>query len=364
MNNNLLKFDSPILMESTINRNILSKVYGFFSTRVVYHATFWLIVFIILVIFSRGDLGLGFTITFELINILFYIIIVYFNLIYLIPNYLNDKNFLTYCGLLLVSVLILTPIKIFILYFLFSPFPEIQQKLITHQYWYFFFTFMIAGSSTIFKIVTDWVRYQRDRRELQTQTMQSELRFLKSQINPHFLFNTLNNLYALTLKKSDKAPEIVIKLSEMMRYMLYECNERRVSLSKEVNYIRNYLDLERLRQGENVEIKFEITGKMNDQKIAPLMFIPFLENSFKHGLNNHLSTGFVTINLNVEEKRIQFDIENSKAESLPATEHRRSGGIGLVNVRRRLNLLYPDHYQLEIRDNPKSYGVFLNLDLD
>jgi len=364
MNNNLLRFDSPILMESIINRNILSKIYGFFSTRVVYHTTFWLIVFINLVIFSRGELGLGFTVTFELVNIFFYIVIVYFNLFYLIPNYLNDKNFLTYCALLLVSVLILTPIKIFILYFLFSPFPEIQQKLITHQYWYFFFTFIIAGSSTIFKIVSDWIRYQRDRRDLQTQTMQSELKFLKSQINPHFLFNTLNNLYALTLKKSDKAPEIVIKLSEMMRYMLYECNERRVPLSKEVNYIRNYLDLERLRQGENIEIKFEITGRMNDQKIAPLMFIPFLENSFKHGLNNHLSKGFVTINLNVEEKEIQFDIENSKAESLPAIEHRRSGGIGLVNVRRRLNLLYPDHYQLEIRDNPNTYGVFLSLDLD
>ncbi len=364
MNNKLAKFDSPILMRAIINRSILSKIYGFFTTRMVYHATFWLIMFMILVISSRGDLGFGFTVTFEFINILFYIIIVYFNLFYLIPNYLNDKNFLTYCGLLLITVVILTPIKIFTLYFLFSPFPEIQQKLITQQFWYFFLTFIIAGSSTIFKIISDWVRYQRDRRDLQTQTMQSELRFLKSQINPHFLFNTLNNLYALTLKKSDKAPEIVIKLSEMMRYMLYECNERRVPLSKEVNYIRNYLDLERLRQGENIEIKFEVSGKINDQKIAPLMFIPFLENSFKHGLNNHLSKGFVTMTLKVDEKQIQFDIENSKAESLPATEHRRSGGIGLVNVRRRLNLLYPDHYQLEIRDNPNTYGVFLNLDLD
>ena len=121
----------------------------------------------------------------------------------------------------------------------------------------------------------DWARQLRERQVLQTQTMQSELRFLKSQINPHFLFNTLNNLYALTLKKSDKAPEIVIKLSEMMRYMLYDCNEKRVPLSKEVKYIKNYLDLEGLRQGKNVTINFETEGSITDQKIAPLLFIPF-----------------------------------------------------------------------------------------
>ena len=228
----------------------------------------------------------------------------------------------------------------------------------------FLITFFIAGSSTIFKIITDWVRYLREKQELQTQTMQSELRFLKSQINPHFLFNTLNNLYALTLKKSDKAPEIVIKLSEMMRYMLYECNEKSVLLSKEVNYLKNYLDLERLRQGKNVEIRFDIKGNIGDLQIAPLMFIPFLENSFKHGLNNHISKGFVDIRLNVEEKNIHFYIENSKPDSLPIQDHRRSGGIGLVNIHRRLNLLYPNQYQLEIDDNPNSYAVNLQIELD
>ena len=223
---------------------------------------------------------------------------------------------------------------------------------------------MIAGGSTIFKIVTDWIKYQRDTKELQTQTMQSELKFLKSQINPHFLFNTLNNLYALTLKKSDKAPEIVIKLSEMMRYMLYECNEKRVLLSKEVNYLRNYLDLETLRQGKNVDINFEVNGQVGDQQIAPLMFIPFLENSFKHGLNNQLSQGFVNIKMDVGPRKVHFFIENSKAEAIPLQTHKRSGGIGLVNVRRRLNLLYPNHYQLNIKDNPKTYANTLDIELD
>src|SRR5690606_19817355 len=116
--------------------------------------------------------------------------------------------------------------------------------------------------------------HQREKKELEKQTMQSELRFLKSQINPHFLFNTLNNLYALTLKKSEKAPEIVLKLSEMMRYMLYECNEKYVPLSKEVAYMQNYIELEKLRQGKGADMSFEIHGEIRDQKITPLLLVP------------------------------------------------------------------------------------------
>ena len=352
-------------MDSLLNRSLRATVYDFLTKRIVYHSMFWVALLLALIIFDGIQQGFLFTLSNELINVFFYSIIVYFNLFYLIPNYLTKKRFLTYCGLLIATTVILTPIKVIIFYFKFSHLPELQADLIKNQNWYFLITFFIAGSSTIFKIITDWVRHLREKQELQTQTMQSELRFLKSQINPHFLFNTLNNLYALTLKKSDKAPEIVIKLSEMMRYMLYECNEKRVLLSKEVNYLRNYLDLERLRQGKNVEINFSVDGEVSDQKIAPLMFIPFLENSFKHGLNNHISKGFVNINLNVEDNIVNLFIENSKPETLPIRDNqRKSGGIGLVNVRRRLNLLYPNQYELNIGDNPTTYAVNLQIELD
>ncbi len=351
-------------MSTAISNNIVPRVFRLLTKRVVYHGLLWLLLLVILLMIDSGDLGFGFTLVIEIVNVLFFAVVVYINLLILIPRYLNDKKFLLYCVMLIMGVVLVTPIKLFVLYFLYAPFPRLQENLLTNQHLFFISTFIIAGSSTIFKIISDWIRYQRDRRDLQTQTMQSELKFLKSQINPHFLFNTLNNLYALTLKKSDKAPEIVIKLSEMMRYMLYECNERRVLLSKEISYIRNYLDLERLRQGKNVEIDFVVKGYVTDQKVAPLMFIPFLENSFKHGLNNQISHGFVTIEMEVGERQVQFMIENSKPERLPVMEHRRSGGIGLVNVRRRLNLLYPDHYTLQIMDNPNTYAVELAIDLD
>ncbi|MEL6864084.1 MAG: histidine kinase [Bacteroidota bacterium] len=351
-------------MDTAIRRNIRERIYDFLTSRIVYHSFFWALLLLLLILLDSGQQGFLFTFTKELVNVFFYGVVVYFNLFYLIPNYLTEKKFLMYCLALIATVIIVTPIKVMFFWLWYYYFPETQERLVHNQNWYFISSFIIAGGSTVFKIISDWARYQRDRKELQTQTMQSELKFLKSQINPHFLFNTLNNLYALTLKKSDKAPEIVIKLSEMMRYMLYECNEKRVLLSKEVNYIRNYLDLERLRQGKNVEIEFVVTGEVTTQKIAPLMFIPFLENSFKHGLNNLISKGFVHIKLNVERRNVHFYIENSKAERLPLQTHRRSGGIGLVNVRRRLNLIYPNQYILNITDKPNTYAIDLSIDLD
>ena len=147
-----------------------------------------------------------------------------------------------------------------------------------------------------------------------------------------------------------------------MRYMLYECNEKRVLLSKEVNYLHNYLALEKLRQPKDIDIKFEVEGNVSHQMISPLMFIPFLENSFKHGLSNNLSDGFVHIYLKVEGENVKLRIVNSKPEKLPVRDPRRkSGGIGLVNVKRRLNLLYPGQYSLNIEDNPKSYAIELSL---
>lgn len=351
-------------MDTVLNKEWRIKLISFFTKRVVYHTIFWVVLLVLLMLIEGTQQSFLFTFSNEIINILFYAGIVYFNLIYLIPNYLSKNRFLTYASLLLLATLIITPLKMIVFYFKFSNYPALQSQLIANQTNYFLITFFIAGASTLFKIITDWVRNVQERQELETRTIQTELRFLKSQINPHFLFNTLNSLYALTLKKSEKAPEIVIKLSEMMRYMLYECNEKRVYLSNEIHYIRNYLDLEKLRQGQNVDIEFEVTGNVSEQKIAPLMFIPFIENSFKHGLSNQILHGFVHIKMKVENHKVDFYIENSKPDALPHQNHRRSGGIGLVNVRRRLDIMYPNNYELTIHDNPKSYAVNLKLDLD
>ncbi len=345
-------------MDSTIG-----KAYHFISRRIVYHTFFWVVLFLILLVWEGTSNGLYFSFTNELINLLFYMVIVYFNLKYLIPQYLYEDKIWTYLGLLLLATLVLTPIKLIIFYFKFNQYPALQNNLVTTQWSQFLLTFFITSASTVGKIISDWTADRRERQELKTKTMQSELKFLKTQINPHFLFNTLNSLYALTLKKSDNAPQIVIQLSEMMRYMLYECNESSVLLSNEVKYIQNYLALERLRQSEGIEINFQVHGDVSGKKIAPLLFTPFLENSFKHGLNNQIKEGYVNILLEVEDDSLLFFIENSKSSSIPTQSRKRSGGIGLTNLRRRLKILYPDRHKLEIHDTPNSYSVSLEISL-
>ena len=344
-------------------KRVLEKLAIWEHRRWMGHAIFWFLLLIILIISDFQKAQWPLIIYNKLIDVSFYAIIIYVNLLYLIPKYLSKKKFLIYCGFLLLAVGILTPIKIAIQVFVYSEAPSFQQYLIQNQSYYFLSMFLIGGSSTLYSIISDWFIHQSEKMELQTQTMQSELKFLRSQVNPHFLFNTLNNLYALTLKKSDDAPEIVLKLSEMMRYMLYECNEKKVPLYKEVAYMKNYLDLEKLRQHNAVDIHLEIDGEIQDQKIAPLLLIPFIENSFKHGLYNQIHHGYVNINVSVDNRYLNFEIENSKGPAKPKETHRKNGGIGLVNVRRRLNLIYPDKYHLLIKNKPNAYAVSLELEL-
>jgi len=335
-----------------------------FNYKIVYQIVFWIIAFVFLISMSYGKSNISYAIITEAVNILFYLFIVYFNLYYLIPNYLHKEKYLIYIGTILLLSIVITPIKLVILYLLYSGMPDIQASIVLNRNLYFIVSFIVIACSTIWQIIIDWLNSERDRKELQTKNMQSELKFLKSQINPHFLFNTLNNLYALTLKKSDQAPDIVLKLSEIMRYMLYECNEKRVYLRNELNYIQNYLDLEKLRQGQKIAINFTIKGNPDQLMVAPLIFTPFLENSFKHGLSNALNQGFVNIFMEIKDENILFLIENSKSEKMPKKHHSISGGIGLVNVKQRLELIYPNQYELIIDDSPLVYSVTLKIIAD
>lgn len=322
--------------------------------------------FFILLLLKESKEDFIFNLSNELINVSFYIFIVYLNLLYLIPNYLNQKNIFIYLFLLLLACFLLTPIKTMALHIKLYDFPSYQYTLFEKQTGYFFVFVIISGFTTIGNIVVDWFAQITMRQQLENKNMQSELQFLKSQINPHFFFNTLNSLYSLTLKKSDLAPEIVIKLSDMMRYMLYECNEKKVNLSKEILYLQNYLDLEKLRQGNSIDIKFEINGVTEDKFIAPLLLITFLENAFKHSVNTIPEIKrYVHIKLEVDELNFHFYIANNK--SLPAINAENLtlvGGIGLENVNRRLQLIYPNRFELNILNLQQEYIVNLILTLE
>ncbi|MEL6124024.1 MAG: histidine kinase, partial [Bacteroidota bacterium] len=212
---------------------------------ILYHIFFWVVFYLFLVIADNSQAPLGVKMITLGHRMVFYILIVSLNIYVLFPTFLKTDRLYSYLALLVISCLLITPLEVLLNYILLS---HRTLSLSEAFSWktnanYFLGIFFIAFSSSIYQIINDWIEHQRERKDLQRQQLKSELKFLKTQINPHFFFNTLNSLYALTLKKSDKAPEIVLKLSEMMRYMLYESNERVIPLEEEINYIQNYLEL-------------------------------------------------------------------------------------------------------------------------
>jgi two-component system, LytTR family, sensor kinase len=333
--------------------------------RILKHLFFWVFILVILVIVEVrfNEVTFSFAIGNELIRIVFYAILVYVNSYLLIPQMLNERRLIWYGIAVLALVGLLTPIMIASFTWRFQAYPALQDQVLDHKAGYYLLNFLITATFPLVKIISDWIKTLQDNRRIQMESIKSELRFLKSQINPHFLFNTLNSLYALTIKKSDLAPEIVLRLSDMMRYMLYECNEKWVSLQREVAYMEGYLELEKLRHGDKVSVQFTSKGPTDELKIAPLLFIPFLENSFKHGVARSLEANEIKVDLSVVGSNLEFSIENKKPMELPRPDSRKFGGIGLTNVKKRLDLLYPNMYSLVIENQPEFFRVNLKLQL-
>jgi LytS/YehU family sensor histidine kinase len=197
---------------------------------------------------------------------------------------------------------------------------------------------------------------------LEKEKLSAELKLLKSQINPHFLFNTLNNLYVLTLNHSKSAPLMVHKLSELMSYMLYDSNQAEVSLDKEIQYIKNYIDLEKIRYGDRLDVTLNIYGTTEGIMVAPLLILPFVENSFKHGARNQLHNGWIHIDIELQDNTLTLKVENSKPDF--QDDHGKASGLGLTNVRRRLAHLYPNRHWLQLFDEQYTHMAVLKLSLN
>ena len=203
----------------------------------------------------------------------------------------------------------------------------------------------------LFISTTYWLTIQsRKRKQAETQLknehLDSELKFLKSQVNPHFLFNALNNIYSLSYTGSTKAPTMIMKLSEMMRYVLYESNEEKVSLEKEITYITHFIDFQKLKIEGSPNITLEIDNVDSSILLEPMLFIPFIENSFKHSKIEDTKESWIKIKISTQQQEIRFNKDNT-------------GGIGLENVRKRLQLLYPDRHELKITQDEQEFSISL-----
>ncbi|MES2650836.1 MAG: sensor histidine kinase [Bacteroidota bacterium] len=222
----------------------------------------------------------------------------------------------------------------------------------------FFISGFFVVVSSLLKFATDWFSNERIQRSLESQKKDMELQFLKSQLNPHFLFNSLNNIYSLAYQKSEKTADAILKLSEIMRYMIYESNDSWVALSKEVEYVQSYIELQKLRFKDGAAVELTLNGEIDNQHIVPLILISFVENAFKHGVANDPEDP-IRINIIANQKILHFSITNKKSK----TNKDAMGGVGLNNVERRLQLLYPDRYKLNIVNSATHYTSELMLDI-
>jgi two-component system, LytTR family, sensor kinase len=225
-------------------------------------------------------------------------------------------------------------------------------------------TNFMVGSAVAIKLLTKWVDEQKTKHEAEKQNLKSELNILKAQLNPHFLFNTMNNLYALSVEKSSKTSEGIAKISDLLRSVLYECDEAEFELSKEIKLIDNFIELEKMRYSDRLDISFEKTGNPEGFKIAPMMLFTFVENCFKHGCSPDPGNSWIKLNLISDNNKIIFEARNSKpAEEFQNSKNENQGvkGIGLNNVRKRLEILYENHYTLSITEDKKSYKLDLEI---
>lgn len=345
-----------------MNSVLLTKIA---SNRLLQHSLFWcLSYYLLLRVFSYSDhseaIDYIYTAFFH-INI---VIGVYVNLYVLIPLFLKQRKFVLYFLALTLLIFMSSELNILI-------FDYLIDFILSGYYFISYYElsdivkFMLGyiGITTLFKLSKKWLNLLETNNrliQLQKEKIENDLKFLKAQINPHFLFNSLNSVYSLALSNAPETPGIILKLSDILRYMLYEADEKKVGLRKEIDCLNKYIEFQKLRISKTYNIKYTITGEITDQTISPLLLIPLVENSFKHGIVKEQGRSFIIIEVTVSKERFDFKIENSKGIN---STNMSSKGIGLENIRKRLELLYKNCYTFNIMETSGKFRVELSIKL-
>ncbi|RAJ25512.1 sensor histidine kinase [Pedobacter cryoconitis] len=334
----------------------------------IVHSVYWLflgVIMALIIFFSKERMTKEYILVgicyFSIINISIF----YINYTLLIPQLLKKYwiYVLSIIGLIIVMMFLKTGLAL--LYrdvMLEQTNPKTGVTKHTDINLYMISSVFISGffiiSSCLIKFMLDWFSNIRIQRSLETERKDMELQFLKSQLNPHFLFNCLNNIYSLAYQKSDKTADAILKLAEIMRYMIYESNDSWVALSKEIEYVQSYIELQKLRFKNGAAVELTLNGEIDNQQIIPLILISFVENAFKHGVANDPKDP-IRINIIANQKILHFSITNKKSNG----NKDEVGGVGLNNVERRLQLLYPERYKLNIVNSATHYTSELMLDI-
>ncbi|WP_113639562.1 sensor histidine kinase [Nubsella zeaxanthinifaciens] len=336
------------------------------------HTGYWLLVLmqVLLVAIGTGVLGttfnwhlfLSIVVPVKVLQTICSVLFFYFNYLLLIPYILKKGGIFKYVLSLLGGIVLFSP-----LYYLMEQvvYPSIGWKSYELDL-DFSFAFIVTLSANFLNIflglllsyLMDWRSIRAEKEVVEKEQLKTELAFLKSQVNPHYLFNTINDIYSLTQQQSEHAPDALLKLSEVLRYMLRESDDPYVPLSNEIEYLNNVIDLQKIGQKGSSYIDFSVSGKIAGQKIAPLILINFIENAFKHGVFKN-SDEPIQIAINLDELAFHLHIRNK----INIAKKDRTGGIGLMNVQRRLALIYPKRHELAIRQQEDTYIVDLKIGL-
>ncbi len=306
------------------------------------HAIGWSVPFLLSLYVSR-DIENSFSNV--LLGMSLFLLITYTN--FYLLRFFTQKKYFLYAVLALILVLVISAFATYI----HTP----ASKFIINLNILTTVTILTTGLKFIKKAIIDQYEIQN----LKAKQTQTEYNLLKAQVNPHFLFNTLNNLYALSLKKADELPDMLLGLSDLMRYQLDSSKEERVSLEKEIRYLENYINLERLRVKNNSMIKFNVSGYVLDKKVAPLLFIPFIENAFKYGISAS-KENLIIVDFKIFDNELNFTVKNNVSK----TQENSYSGIGIENVKARLNILYKNKHDLAIVEKDNVFIVNLKLKLD
>lgn len=343
------------------------------QNRILSHSLFWLAIFLLAPFTSSERIkDVGEAYLFRGVAMPMKIIPTYFLVYYLIPIFYRKKKYIQFLVLFILSAFVFTVIYRFnnihiaeTLAGVNAPKESLWEIITQYEFTisaYFFRIYVFTIIFMIAKAIKDREVKSRQIEVLQKEKTEAELNFLKAQIHPHFLFNTLNNLYALTVNKSDDAPEVVEKLSEMLDYMLYQCRDPKVRISQEIELLQNYIALEKIRYGDRLQLNFEHKVDHPHTEIAPLMLISMVENAFKHGVSGAIQEAIVKIDLKVENGNLDFNVFNTKASGqLKPLDYQK--GIGVKNIQRQLELTYPDQYTWNVNEEETSYEVNLTIKL-
>ncbi len=338
---------------------------GFFSLELQLTLLLWVIYLIIpyLVVPERYAYSLAPS---ELAIKASYLLLALLNNYVLIPRFLHNSRYAVFTLLVLLVIAAGAFFEESVLEYLFFPDTRGAQLTLSGLQWSASKIGFVLILFSTFKLIWDYQRKQQQMNELENEKIASELKFLKSQINPHVLFNNLNNIYSYALEKSEKVPEMLLKLSEIMRYMLNEENNQFVRLEKEIRYLEDFIELQKLRLEGRGDVSLTVTGNPGNYCIAPLLLVAFVENSFKHSMQTEVENIIIDIKLDISDGILNFVSRNTYSEdggpSL-ANKNGRETGIGLQNVKKRLQLIYRDKHDLQISKEDNFFVVQLSLDL-